>query len=180
MKNFGFSGYDQVIYIGTNGKMNEISAAMGLTSLESLDEFIEVNYQNYLLYRQELHDLPGVKIIQYDPMEKNNYQYIILEVDNQVTGINREQLVTILHAENVLARRYFYPGCHQMEPYRSFYPNAGLVLPETEKLVWKVMSLPNGNAVGVRDVKKICEIVRFVILNSDKIQAKMLEKGNTS
>src|SRR4029079_16863711 len=39
MKNFGFSGYDNVIYIGTNGKMNEMCAAMGVTSLESLDEF---------------------------------------------------------------------------------------------------------------------------------------------
>lgn len=175
MKNFGFSGYDQVIFIGTNGKMSEISAAMGLTSLESLDEFIEVNYQNYLLYRQELHDLPGVQIIQYDPKEKNNYQYIILEIDSQVTGINRDQLVAILHSENVLARRYFYPGCHQMEPYRSYYPNSSLVLPETEKLVWKVMSLPNGNAVGSKEIKKICEIVRFVILNGDKIKAKLME-----
>src|SRR5437667_11739827 len=36
MKNFGFAGYDNVISIGTNGKMNELSAAMGLTHLESL------------------------------------------------------------------------------------------------------------------------------------------------
>ncbi len=41
-------------------------------------------------------------------------------------------LVRVLHAENVLARRYFYPGCHEMEPYRSYFPHAGLVLPETE------------------------------------------------
>ena len=40
MRNFGFEGYDEVGYIGTNGKMTEIAAAMGLTSLESLDEFI--------------------------------------------------------------------------------------------------------------------------------------------
>ena len=175
MKNFGFSGYDQVIYIGTNGKMSEISAAMGLTNLENLDEYIEVNYQNYLLYRRELQDLSGVKIIQYDLKEKNNYQYIILEIDEQVTGINRDQLVAILHAENVLARRYFYPGCHQMEPYRSYYPNAGLLLSETEKLDCKVMSLPNGNAVGSQEIKIICDMIRFVISNSDKIKTKMLE-----
>ena len=47
MKNFGFSGYDNVIYIGTNGKMNELSAAMGLTGLESLKDFITVNKRNY-------------------------------------------------------------------------------------------------------------------------------------
>jgi dTDP-4-amino-4,6-dideoxygalactose transaminase len=54
MKNFGFAGYDNVIYIGTNGKMNEISAAMGLTNLESLDELIETNRCNYRQYQQGL------------------------------------------------------------------------------------------------------------------------------
>jgi dTDP-4-amino-4,6-dideoxygalactose transaminase len=53
-KNFGFAGYDNVIYIGTNGKMNEMSAAMGLTGLESLDEFIAINHRNYQQYRKEL------------------------------------------------------------------------------------------------------------------------------
>jgi dTDP-4-amino-4,6-dideoxygalactose transaminase len=46
MKNFGFSGLDNVIYLGTNGKMSEASAAMGLTSLEIIDEIIEVNKNN--------------------------------------------------------------------------------------------------------------------------------------
>ena len=45
MKNFGFSGYDEVTYIGTNGKMSECSAAMGLTNLESMDDFVAVNLQ---------------------------------------------------------------------------------------------------------------------------------------
>jgi len=35
MRNFGFTGYDDVVSVGTNGKMSEISAAMGLTGLES-------------------------------------------------------------------------------------------------------------------------------------------------
>ena len=43
MKNFGFAGYDNVISIGTNGKMNELSAAMGLTHLESAEEFAHTN-----------------------------------------------------------------------------------------------------------------------------------------
>src|SRR6185503_15420667 len=47
MKNFGFAGYDNVIYIGTNGKMSEISAAMGLTSLEAVDSLICHNRNNY-------------------------------------------------------------------------------------------------------------------------------------
>ena len=54
MRNFGFSGYDNVIYIGTNGKMTEVCAAMGLTSLESIKQFVETNRRNHDAYRREL------------------------------------------------------------------------------------------------------------------------------
>ncbi len=163
MKNFGFSGYDNVIYIGTNGKMNELSALMGLTNLESLDEFIAVNSANYKSYEQELTGLPGVRLIKYDRKEKCNYQYVILEIDESLTHVTRDQIVDILHAENVLARRYFYPGCHRMEPYRSYFPQAGLVLPETERLVKRVLSLPTGTAVGPDEIRKICQIIRLAV-----------------
>lgn len=174
MKNFGFSGLvDDVIYVGTNGKMNEFSALTGLTNLESIDEFISVNRQNYLAYKHELGSIPGIGLIDYDQQEMCNYQYVVLEIDESVTGLNRDQLVDILRADNVLARRYFYPGCHRMEPYRSYFPHAGLVLPETEKLTRRVLSLPTGTAVGPDEIRGICQILRVAILNSAEAMERM-------
>jgi len=174
MKNFGFSGLvDDVIYVGTNGKMNEFSALTGLTNLESIDEFISVNRQNYLAYKHELRSIPGIRLIDYDQQEKCNYQYVVLEIDESVTGLSRDQLVDILRADNVLARRYFYPGCHRMEPYRSYFPHAGLVLPETEKLTRRVLSLPTGTAVGANEIRGICQILRVAILNSAEAMERM-------
>jgi len=114
MRNFGFAGMDNVVDIGTNGKMSEISAAMGLTSLESLDKFIGINYNNYLAYTKGLKGIPGIQLIQYAEQEKNNFQYIVIEVEEKEADLSRDLLVKTLHAENVRARRYFYPGCHQM------------------------------------------------------------------
>jgi len=176
MKNFGFAGYDNVIYLGTNGKMNEVSAAMGLTGLESLEEFIATNYRNYQQYKQELADIPGVQLTTYDETEKCNYQYIILEIEECITQVSRDQLVEILNAENVLARRYFFPGCHRMEPYRSYYPHAGLLLPETEKLTTRLMSLPTGTGVGTAEISQICQIIRLVVNHSSEIKARLLEQ----
>jgi len=172
MKNFGFSGYDNVIYIGTNGKMSEVSAAMGLTGLESLDEFITKNHQNYQQYQQLL-DIPGVKLVKYNETEKCNYQYIILEIDQEITGISRDQIVAILHAENVLARKYFYPGCHRMQPYISYYPHAKLLLPETEKLTQKIIALPTGTSVQSDDIIKICNLIRLSITHSSEINHQL-------
>jgi len=173
MKNFGFSGYDNVIYIGTNGKMTEISAAMGLTGLESLDEFIAINKRNYKQYQYHLDGIPGIQLVTYNEKEKCNYQYIVLEVDKAVKDLSRDQLVEILQAENVLARRYFYPGCHRMEPYRSYSPHAGLLLPETERLKKYVMNLPTGTSIEPEDIGKICEIIRFVVSNATEVSQKI-------
>ena len=173
MKNFGFSGYDNVIYIGTNGKMNEFSALMGLTNLESLDKFIAVNHENYKSYERELRGLAGVKLIVYDQREKCNYQYVLLEIDESITELSRDQIIDILRAENVLARRYFYPGCHKMEPYRSHFPQAGLVLPETEKLAKRVCSLPTGTAVGPDEIKKICRIMQIAVTSAPEIRERL-------
>jgi dTDP-4-amino-4,6-dideoxygalactose transaminase len=177
MKNFGFAGYDNVIYIGTNGKMSEVSAAMGLTGLESLDEFIGVNHRNYREYKRGLEGIPGVQFMTYDEAEKCNYQYVVVEVDDQIIGISRDQLIQILHAENVLARRYFYPGCHKMEPYVSHFPHAGLVLPETERFAKRVLSLPTGTAVGPKEIAEICQIVRLAVENGHQIRERLLPKN---
>jgi dTDP-4-amino-4,6-dideoxygalactose transaminase len=169
MRNFGFAGYDQVVHLGTNGKMSEVSAAMGLTALESLDEFIAVNYLNYKQYQKELDGLPGVYLLTYDETEKCNYQYIVLEIDDTITDISRDELLKILWAENVIARRYFYPGCHRMEPYRSYFPQAGLLLPETERLADRVLVLPTGTALNPEDIRKLCGIIRTVVSNGAQV-----------
>jgi dTDP-4-amino-4,6-dideoxygalactose transaminase len=173
MKNFGFTNYDQVDFIGINGKMNEISAAMGLTNLECLDEFIATNRRNYESYSNHLSNLAGVRLITFNDTEKYNYQYVVLELDPQITGLTRDQLVAILHAENVLARRYFFPGCHQMEPYRSYFPHSGLLLPHTERLTQNVLCLPTGTAVGETEIATICQLIRLVLENSDETMHRL-------
>jgi dTDP-4-amino-4,6-dideoxygalactose transaminase len=172
MTNFGFAGYDQVIYLGINGKMSEPAAAMGLTGLECLDEFVATNSHHYKRYQEGLADVPGVRVIQFDEAEQNNYQYIVLEVDEPKTHISRDVILSILHAENVLVRRYFYPGCHRMEPYRSYFPHAGLLLPETEKLTQRVLCLPTGTAIGAQDVDLICELIRLIVEHGDELSQK--------
>ena len=166
MKNFGFTGYDAVDYIGTNGKMTEICAAMGIVSLESCDQFIATNKRNYELYAEGFAGVPGLRLMSYNDKEKCNYQYVILEVYEDLARVSRDELMEVLHAENVLARRYFYPGCHRMEPYRSYFPHAGLLLPRTERLSQQVLALPTGTAVGGAEISEICGLLRLVVQNN--------------
>jgi dTDP-4-amino-4,6-dideoxygalactose transaminase len=159
MRNFGFVDYDKGIYPGTNGKMTEIAAAMGLTNLEQFDAFVDTNRRNYECYRAEITSIPGLSVLTYDGKERNNYQYIVLEVAPEY-GVSRDRVVQALHAENVLARKYFWPGCHNMQPYRSYYPNAGLVLPRTMEVAERVVVLPTGTSIGREAILGITSILR--------------------
>lgn len=168
MKNFGFTNYDRTDNVGTNGKLNEVSAAMGLTNLESMDDFITINRRNYEQYQQELSGLEGMSFLGYDEQEKSNYQYVVLEIESRQTGLTRDQLMGVLHAENVLARRYFYPGCHRMEPYHSNSP--AVQLPETEKVAMRVLCLPTGTAVSPGDIAQVCQILKLAIGNAHAVR----------
>lgn len=161
MRNFGFVDYDKVIYPGTNGKMTEIAAAMGLTNLEQLDEFVTCNRRNYHAYRQATETMRGLKILQYDEAQSANFQYIVLEVMPEFP-VSRDRLVEALHAENVLARRYFWPGCHNMEPYKSHYPHAGLMLPNTRSVSERVVVLPSGSSISSEEIAGITSILRVL------------------
>lgn len=166
MRNFGFKGFDNVIYLGVNGKMSEVHAAMGLTNLEAVEEIIAVNRRNYEAYREGLANVPGISLINYDPAERNNYQYVVVEVDPDVCPRDRDEIVESLHAQNIIARKYFWPGCHRMEPYRSLQPNAGLLLKETENISSRVIVLPTGQTVEVETVSLICDLIRgFLKIN---------------
>lgn len=158
MRNFGFGGVDNVIYPGTNGKLTEICAAMGLINLDNLDSVIEQNKSNYLAYQKGLAQLPGISIFSFDEAEKNNYQYVVIEVDDSCP-VSRDDIVEALHAENILARKYFWPGCHNMLPYREINPHAGLLLSKTYQVASQVIVLPTGTAVTKDEIRIICQII---------------------
>jgi dTDP-4-amino-4,6-dideoxygalactose transaminase len=176
MADFGISGYDQIESIGTNGKMTEASAAMGLTNLASLDDFIAANRRNAQAYQRVLAGIPGLTLIAHDSAECRNYQYVIAEIHAPEAGLHRDTLLRVLHAENVLARRYFWPGCHRQEPYRTLDPDAGRHLPHTEAVAERVLALPTGTAVGEREIEIIGEILRAAVACGRELSA-LARKG---
>jgi len=162
MRNFGFAGLDNVIHPGTNGKMIEIAAAMGLVNLDAIDSVVEANRNNHHTYRQQLDGLPGIRLLAFDETERNNYQYVVMEVGPECT-VSRDRIIEALHAENILARKYFWPGCHNMKPYRELYPHAGLMLPNTQQVANRVVVLPTGTTMRKEMVETVVAVIRTIV-----------------
>ena len=168
MRNFGFAGYDQVARLGTNGKMQEISAAMGLCLLDEIDGLLETNRRNYRAYREAFAGLPGISLLALDQPDTLNCQYIVGELAPELPAFARDLLVDVLWAENVIARKYFYPGCHRSAPYAARAPIPAL--PVTDDLCRRVVVFPTGAAVSSDSIRQIAETVRFVLEHADDVQ----------
>lgn len=162
MRNFGFKGYDNVIHPGTNGKMIEVCAAMGLTNLGGFDEVVAINERNHSAYHEALAGIPGITLLGYDPAERNSHHYVVIEVD-ETCPASRDAIIAALHAENILARKYFWPGCHMMKPYRDLFPHAGLLLPHSEAVASRVIVLPNGGAINEAMISTLHDILAVSI-----------------
>jgi dTDP-4-amino-4,6-dideoxygalactose transaminase len=177
MRNFGFSGYDCVTMLGTNGNMSELSAAMGLTSLDAMEEFRSINLRNYYAYQNRLGVIPGIRLEPYRISDCNNYQYVVATVDVDRFGLTRDELVTALHAEHVLARRYFRPGCHLQEPYRTLQPDIGATLACTEALSEIVFQLPTGSAVAPEQIELIGDLMESFSTRAAEIRVACCQMG---
>ncbi|MDF7798501.1 DegT/DnrJ/EryC1/StrS family aminotransferase [Pontiellaceae bacterium B1224] len=170
MQNFGFRDWDDVGYVGTNGKMTEVCAAMGLANLKAIDGFLETNQRNFEMYAREIESIPGVHLRDLERVSnawKNgvmrNNQYILVEIGEDFP-IRRDALMERLHSENVLARRYFWPGCHRMEPYATLQPDVGMHLPITEAILERILLLPTGMAIDESTIMRIADLIRTAAL----------------
>ena len=171
LRDFGFTDYDRVEGPGINARMNEVCAAMGLTSLEAMDHVIVTNRSHYEQYRGELAGVPGVTVVPFDERERSNHQYVVLDVSGGI--LTRDVLVQVLWAENVLARRYFYPGCHRVRPYVDRTDAVRSPLPVTEDLVERLMSVPTGPMIDDQTINRICSLVRLVVTNAEEIRERL-------
>jgi dTDP-4-amino-4,6-dideoxygalactose transaminase len=169
LRNFGFNGYDTVGGPGINGKMPEVCAAMGLANLDVFGETVEASRVTFERYREGLAGIPGLTLRDHETTERRNWHYVVVEVDHEAFGLDRDALVRALEAENVLARRYFYPGVHAMEPYRTRDPEARGRLPQTVRVAARAMALPAGSEIARDHVDAICTIVRAAGLQAPAV-----------
>ena len=122
------------------------------------------NRDNYQCYGWHLAPVHGVRL--YDHEFSSNYQYMVIEVMDSL--LTADDLRNILWAENIKARRYFYPPCHEAEPYRGRYN-----LPNTDLVSSRVLTLPTGMAVDRQDITKICEIIGYCMENAEEIAEQL-------
>jgi dTDP-4-amino-4,6-dideoxy-D-glucose transaminase len=156
-----------------NAKMSEAQATLGLHSLREADENIEHNRRRHRAYASGLANLPGLDVLDYAGQDRHNYQYVVLEIDSSACALTRNQLHTLLQAENVLCRCYFHAGMHQLPPLCRDAATLARSYPHTERLTQRLLQLPSGQAVTLDDIGAICELIRDMLAHGDEIRRRL-------
>ena len=157
LKNFGITGYESVEYVGSNGKMNEFQAAMGLCNLRHLGEEMEKRRAVVERYRARLGGVFGIKLCEAQKDVQTNYAYFPVVFDGY--RYTRDEIYDKLRAEEIVARKYFYPLTNDFECYRDLETAGSEKTPIAKYLADRVLTLPLYADLSMDDVDRICDLI---------------------
>lgn len=157
LTNFGFSGHENVKYVSTNARMNELEAAMGVCNLRHIDEEIAKRRTAADRYKERLCSVKGIKLIPPQPGVTRNYSYFPVFFDGYKE--NRNEIQEKLSKENIFARKYFYPLTTELDCYVRQYGVTVKRTPVAQYAAEHVLTLPMYADLTLEDVDRICDII---------------------
>lgn len=161
LKNFGFKNELEVVMPGTNAKMNEMQALMGILVLKYIEEIMKERDRIAHLYRSYLEGVPGIRLVPLLPPEvRYNNGYITIEVDEKEFGMSRNALYEKLKEYNVFSRRYFCPLVCDYSCYQSVSVKDSLNV--ARRVADTILTLPIYNGLDLSSVEAICEIIEYL------------------
>lgn len=153
LRNFAIHSETECVDVGSNAKMNELQALMGLECLKKIDELLNWRQKVYDAYAEALSDSQVVKII---PHSQNKAYVPVLFKDIEI----RERVYAELKEKcNVFTRRYFYPLLTEFAPY--VYGKGAC--PVAENLASRVLTLPTYFGLSPEEAKMIAENVKEIV-----------------
>ena len=160
LKNFAIKGELSCVDVGTNAKMNELQALMGLECLKAMPKILASRAEIHTAYRMAFEGCSSLKLL--DPVMfrssgaagySPNYSYCPVLFKDFET---RERVYAMLKEKcNVFARRYFYPLLTDFAPYA--YGRG--TCPVAEDAARRVLTLPTYYGLGADEARAIAESI---------------------
>jgi len=159
LKNFGIVDELTVVAAGINGKMNEISAAVGLLQLKYVDSAITSRRKIDATYRDLLRDTPGIRCIDENAQVAANYSYFPILVEDDYP-LSRDGLYVKLRQNDIHCRRYFYPLISEFPMYCGLLSASKDNLSVASNIANMVLCIPIYAGLSLEDVNKIVGVIR--------------------
>lgn len=133
--------------IGYNYRMTNLQAALGLAQLEQLEDFIQIKKENYLLYKNDIEEILGLRILDFKDSIRPNYWFYALYVDSEYK-LDRDQIIKYLASKNIQAR----PIWGLISDQKPYMVNQSYLI-DTAIHYWKhVVNIPCSSNLSKEDV----------------------------
>ena len=146
---FGFENHTDIVEDGTNGKMTEVHAAVGLANLKYLDAALADRKKKYALYKDELSKDSSLSFQKIN--EDCNYSYFPVVFSSEDACL---KAIAKLSEQHIYPRRYFYPSVNtfsKLVPYVS--------MPVSEDIASRILCLPLYYTLSKGDIHRIIDII---------------------
>lgn len=158
LRQFGqIVGTESTPYVGTNAKMTDMHAAMGLCNLVHFDEYIAKRKKIVERYRERLLGVEGLKLSIVQDNLKSNYAYFPLVIEEEKTGVSRDMVIEKLRENNIFVRKYFYPLCSDFECIVENGIQSNV--PIAKYISDRVITLPDYSDLTLDEADEICDVI---------------------
>ncbi len=158
LRDFGIKDAETIDGIGSNAKMNEFVAAMGLCNLRHVDNEIAKRKHVVECYREKLAGVDGVQLPPIQENVQSNYAYFPIVIHENAFGRTRNEVQEELAKNNIYARKYFYPLTNAFDAYHGRFDPAST--PVALHISKRVLTIPLYADLAIDDAIRICEIIR--------------------
>ena len=153
-RQFGMYDGECVESLGTNAKLTEFAAAMGLCNLRHLEEQITLRRAATMRYRERLFGKKGIILCEEQLGVTSNYAYFPIQIVPEEFGRNRDEVAAHLAKSELFTRKYFYPLTSQFPLFRKRF-----IIQETpvaEEIANRILCLPLYSDLTIPDVDQVC------------------------
>lgn len=157
LKNFGIRGPEIIDGVGSNAKMNEFCAAMGICNLKHIDNEIKKRKVITERYNSYFKEIDGIQLNPVQQEVQSNYAYYPIIIDENKFGATRNEVFDKLAENNINARKYFYPLTNTFDCYKGEFDVDKT--PNALHISKRVLTLPLYSELSLDTVGKISNII---------------------
>ncbi|QAT41903.1 LegC family aminotransferase [Aminipila luticellarii] len=142
--------------VGYNYRMLNLQAALGVSQMDKLEQFIETKVMNHNKYKEELKNAEGIQLLPFKQDIRSNHWFYSLYIDNERFGEGRDELMYRLLENGIQCRPVWKLIC-TLDPY------IGSQSYEIEKAVDyadHILNVPCSTSLSVEDVKYVCDRIK--------------------
>ena len=170
LRNFGIVNQNEVRGVGSNGKLSELHAAVGIGVLDLVADEIRRRGEIAARYHERLAGVDGLQFQKLAEDTQPNHGYFTVAVDAGRFGLSRDELHRALLAENVVTRKYFHPLCSENESYRALPSARPGALPHAHALASRILCLPIYGSLPLESVDRIAERLLAIRAAAERVR----------